>query len=126
MIEKIIGIKFNRFWGTIHFILTFIGVNLTFFPMHFLGLNGMPRRIPDYPDSYLIWNWIESWGSILSALGLVVFLFVFARILAFSFVRAVYVIEDVLLWEFKQAEKARQEYLDSWEKNKQDWIKENS
>ncbi len=126
MIEKIIGIKFNRFWGTIHFILTFIGVNLTFFPMHFLGLNGMPRRIPDYPDSYLIWNWIESWGSILSALGLVVFLFVFARILAFSFVRAVYVIEDVLLWEFKQAEKARQEYLDSWEKNKQDWIRENS
>jgi heme/copper-type cytochrome/quinol oxidase subunit 1 len=126
LIEKIIGIKFNRFWGTIHFILTFIGVNLTFFPMHFLGLNGMPRRIPDYPDSYLIWNWIESWGSILSALGLVVFLFVFARILAFSFVRAVYVIEDVLLWEFKQAEKARQEYLDSWEKNKQDWIRENS
>jgi len=125
-IEKIIGIKFNRFWGTIHFILTFTGVNLTFFPMHFLGLNGMPRRIPDYPDSYLIWNWIESWGSILSALGLVVFLFVFARILAFSFVRAVLVIEDVLLWEFQQAEKKRQEYLDSWEKNKQDWIKENS
>ena len=126
MIEKIIGIKFNRFWGTIHFILTFVGVNLTFFPMHFLGLNGMPRRIPDYPDSYLMWNWIESWGSILSALGLVVFLFVFARILAFSFVRAVYVIEDVILWEFKQAEKARQDYLDSWEKNKQDWIRENS
>jgi heme/copper-type cytochrome/quinol oxidase subunit 1 len=126
LIEKIIGIKFNRFWGTIHFILTFVGVNLTFFPMHFLGLNGMPRRIPDYPDSYLMWNWIESWGSILSALGLVVFLFVFARILAFSFVRAVYVIEDVILWEFKQAEKARQDYLDSWEKNKQDWIRENS
>ncbi len=94
--------------------------------MHFLGLNGMPRRIPDYPDSYLMWNWMESWGSILSALGLVVFLFVFARILAFSFVRAVLVIEDVILWEFKQREKARQEYLDSWEKNKQDWIRENS
>ncbi len=105
MIEKIIGLKFNRFWGTIHFILTFIGVNLTFFPMHFLGLNGMPRRIPDYPDSYLLWNWMESWGSILSTLGLIVFLFIFARILSYTFKAALVSIDEVKVVGFKQPKK---------------------
>ena len=104
-IEKIIGLKFNRFWGTIHFILTFIGVNLTFFPMHFLGLNGMPRRIPDYPDSYLLWNWMESWGSILSTLGLIVFLFIFARILSYTFKAALVSIDEVKVVGFKQPKK---------------------
>jgi len=108
-IEKIIGLKFNRFWGTIHFILTFIGVNLTFFPMHFLGLNGMPRRIPDYPDSYLLWNWMESWGSILSALGLVVFLFIFARILSYTFRAALLSLdEEINVPTFKQSNKKDQ------------------
>jgi len=84
-IEKILGIKYNRFWGTVHFILTFIGVNLTFFPMHFLGLSGMPRRIPDYPDYYLFWNYIESWGSIISIVGMLVFLFIFAKVVSYTF-----------------------------------------
>lgn len=52
MIEKILGFKYNVYLGQLQFYLTFIGVNLTFFPMHFLGLAGMPRRIPDYPDVY--------------------------------------------------------------------------
>jgi heme/copper-type cytochrome/quinol oxidase subunit 1 len=82
--------------------------------MHFLGLAGMPRRIPDYPDYFAYWNYIESWGSIISALGLVVFLFLFAKILSYSFRSALLRIDDVLLWEFKLAEKKKQEYLDSW------------
>jgi len=84
-IEKILGFKYNVYLGQLQFYLTFIGVNLTFFPMHFLGLAGMPRRIPDYPDVYGFWNYIESVGSLLSVIGIFVFFYLFGSLLTFHF-----------------------------------------
>lgn len=72
-IGKISGLQYPETLGQIHFWITFIGVNLTFFPMHFLGLSGMPRRIPDYPDAFAGWNAICSYGSYVSVLGILVF-----------------------------------------------------
>jgi cytochrome c oxidase subunit 1 len=69
------GKSYLEILGKIHFWLTFVGVNLTFFPMHFLGLAGMPRRIPDYPDVFFNLNALCSWGSYISVIGLVVFFF---------------------------------------------------
>ena len=62
--------------GYAHFILMFIGVNITFFPMHFLGLAGMPRRIPDYPDSFTFYNAIASYGSIVSVFAVIIFFYI--------------------------------------------------
>eukprot|EP01132_Coremiostelium_polycephalum_P000364 gene364-460_t len=62
-------IRYNEQLGRIHFWTMFIGVNLTFFPMHFLGLAGMPRRIADYPDAYIGWNEVASYGSLVTAVG---------------------------------------------------------
>jgi cytochrome c oxidase subunit 1 len=73
--EKITGRTYNEVYGKIHFWLMFVGVNLTFFPMHFLGLAGIPRRIPDYPDAYAGWNAFASYGSILSAVASVFFFY---------------------------------------------------
>ena len=73
--EKMTAIKIPTVAGQLHFWITFVGVNLTFFPMHFLGLAGMPRRIPDYPDAFLGWNQVASVGSLITTLGLIYFLF---------------------------------------------------
>lgn len=73
---KITGFSYSEEKGVIHFWLTLIGVNITFFPMHFAGLNGMPRRVPDYPDVFSLWNSISSYGSFLSFLSLVYFFYI--------------------------------------------------
>jgi cytochrome c oxidase subunit I len=75
-IGKMSGRTYNETFGKIHFWTTFIGVNLTFFPMHFLGLAGMPRRIADYPEAFAGWNHIASIGSYISAASTVWFIFV--------------------------------------------------
>ena len=78
---KMWGRQYSETLAKIHFWLMFIGVNVTFFPMHFLGLAGMPRRIPDYPDVFEGWNRIASAGSAISAVGLLVFLWLVADML---------------------------------------------
>ena len=75
-IGKITGLDYPETLGKIHFWTTFIGVNLTFFPMHFLGLAGMPRRVPDFPDAYNDWNTIASLGSIITMVSTVFFFYV--------------------------------------------------
>lgn len=73
-IGKISGRQYPEIWGKIHFWMTFVGVNIMFFPMHFLGLSGMPRRIPDYPDAYAGWNKIISLGGLLTLAATFVFI----------------------------------------------------
>jgi cytochrome c oxidase subunit 1 len=75
-IGKITGRQYPEILGQIHFWLFFIGVNLTFFPMHFLGLAGMPRRIPDFPDAYSGWNAVSSYGSYISFFSAIFFFYV--------------------------------------------------
>ena len=79
---KMFGYNYSETIGKLHFWLTFIGVNLVFFPQHFLGLAGMPRRYIDYPEAFAGWNWISSIGAYISLAGLVVFLYGFYAALA--------------------------------------------
>uniref|UniRef100_E3VW20 Cytochrome c oxidase subunit 1 n=1 Tax=[Candida] alai TaxID=434040 RepID=E3VW20_9ASCO len=66
------GLNYNTILAETFFWLLFISVNLIFLPMHFLGLNGMPRRIPQYPDAFYGWNLIASWGSVMSIVAIAV------------------------------------------------------
>ena len=73
-IPKILGLDYNILYSKAHFWVLFTGVNLTFFPQHFLGLQGMPRRISDYPDAFTGWNFVSSVGSIVSVVATALFL----------------------------------------------------
>src|SRR5215831_3605292 len=75
-IGKMSGRTYNETWGKIHFWTSFIGVNMTFFPMHFLGLAGMPRRIADYPDAFAGWNMVASIGAFISYASTLFFVFI--------------------------------------------------
>jgi len=70
---KITGYTYSEFIGKLHFWTTFIGVNLVFFPQHFLGLAGMPRRTVDYPDAFAGWNHVSSYGAYISFIGMIIF-----------------------------------------------------
>lgn len=81
---KMSGRQYNETLGKLHFWMTFIGVNITFFPQHFLGLAGMPRRIPDYPDAFAGWNHISSMGSYISFGAALFFIFIIFHTLKFG------------------------------------------
>jgi cytochrome c oxidase subunit I len=70
---KMTGRMYNEFLGKVHFFMMFIGVNLVFFPQHFLGLDGMPRRIPDYTPAFTQWNYVSTVGYMITAAAMVVF-----------------------------------------------------
>jgi len=72
---KITGYMYSETLGKAHFWIQFIGVNLIFFPQHFLGLAGMPRRYIDYPEVYAGWNMVSSIGSYISAFSVLIFLY---------------------------------------------------
>jgi len=77
--EKMFGVKYNEFLGCLHFWVMFVGVNLVFFPQHFLGLQGMPRRYVDYSDGYAYWNYVSSVGYVITIVGVLVFLIMLAE-----------------------------------------------
>ncbi len=82
-IGKMSGRQYPEWAGKLHFWVFFVGANLTFFPQHFLGRQGMPRRYIDYPDAFALWNYVSSWGAFLSFASFLFFIgLVFYTILA--------------------------------------------
>ncbi|MBT4879403.1 MAG: cytochrome c oxidase subunit I [Alphaproteobacteria bacterium] len=75
-IGKMYGYQYSEPLGKLHFWMTFVGVNIIFFPMHFMGLAGMPRRVPDYPDAFAGWNYISSVGAALTGLSSLLFFYI--------------------------------------------------
>jgi len=75
-IGKMSGHQYPETLGRIHFWITFVGVNLIFMPMHFAGLSGMPRRIPDYPEAFAGWNMLSSIGAVIMMVSMVLFFFI--------------------------------------------------
>ena len=75
-LPKMCGNMYNETLGKWQFWITFVGVNILFFPQHFLGMAGMPRRIPDYPDAYAGWNLISSFGALISLVGALMFIYI--------------------------------------------------
>ena len=82
-IKIIIGLNYSEILGKIHFFTFFIGVNLTFGPMHFLGIAGLPRRVPDYPTIYSSLNNLITFGHFISMVSLVIFFIVLIDIFTF-------------------------------------------
>ena len=97
------GVQYRELLGKMHFWIFFLGVNFTFFPMHFSGLSGMPRRIPDFPDGYAIWNLSSSFGSYISAISALLFFFIVYDTLTNGVI-----INRANVWLFPKEEIARQ------------------
>jgi len=72
-LPKMCGRMYSELLGQLHFWIFFIGVNVLFFPMHFLGLQGMPRRYADYADAYTQWNEVATLGYVIMAIGMLIF-----------------------------------------------------
>ncbi len=105
---KMSGYQYSEFIGKLHFWLTFIGVNVLFFPQHFLGLAGMPRRYIDYPDAFAPWNLVSSIGAYISFIGLFVFFFG----VAYAFIKKVPCPNDP--WEIQGGAATRPERTLEW------------
>lgn len=80
-VGKITGYQYSETWGLIHFWVFTIAINIVFFPMHFQGLSGLPRRIPDYPDGYIYWNNFMTLGSFMTLFSLIIFIGIFTFII---------------------------------------------